>query len=325
MSVLEQNVDTNVTGTLDAVTPPVTKRPRREKEPKERGVVSFSDRKKTSVRVGLWTVQGLMLVGLIIVGLGPLAWSAKAAVSSSQNIISNPMGIWFTPNFWGNLVTAWNGAQIGQALANSAFLAIGSAIATLFVSTTGAYLLSVLRPKWGPILSGAVLATLFLPGVISLVPLYMTILHMPLLGISLQDSFWAVWLPAGASAFNVVVLKRFFDSIPRELIEAAHIDGAGALRVFLTIIIPLSKPIIGVVALLTIIASWKDFLWPMLVLPNTNLQPASVALETLSSGSTDFAIQLAGVFLTTIVPVVVFLIFQKQFLRGVGSAGGIKG
>ncbi|GAB3918078.1 ABC transporter permease [Microlunatus endophyticus] len=252
-------------------------------------------------------------------------WSAKAAVSSSQSIISDPMGIWFTPTYWENLGQAWKGAQIGHALLNSVILAVGCAVATLFVSTTGAYLLSVLRPKWGPVINGAVLATLFLPSVISLVPLYLTILDMPVIKVDLQNTFWAVWLPSAASAFNVVVLKRFFDSIPRDLIEAASIDGAGAVRIFLTLIIPLSRPILGVVALLTVVASWKDFLWPMLVLSNANLQPASVALEQLSSGSTPFAVQLAGVFLTTIVPVVVFLIFQKQFLRGVGSVGGIKG
>jgi multiple sugar transport system permease protein len=222
-------------------------------------------------------------------------------------------------------VKAWNGAQIGLDLGNTAFLAIGSTIATLFVSGTGAYLLSVLRPKWGPVLNGAILATLFLPGIISLVPLYLTILKLPVVGVSLQNTFWAVWLPAGASAFNVIVLKNFFDSIPRELIEAAKIDGAGAVRVFTTLILPLSRPILGVVALLTIVASWKDFLWPMLVLTDPNLQPVSVALPTLAKGPTPFAVQMAAVFLTIIIPVILFVAFQKQFLRGVGTAGGVKG
>jgi multiple sugar transport system permease protein len=123
----------------------------------------------------------------------------------------------------------------------------------------------------------------------------------------------------------VIVLKNFFDSIPRELIEAAKIDGAGAVRVFTTLILPLSRPILGVVALLTIVASWKDFLWPMLVLTDPNLQPVSVALPTLAKGPTPFAVQMAAVFLTIIIPVILFVAFQKQFLRGVGTAGGVKG
>lgn len=290
---------------------------------KERGVISSADRKRLGVRIGLLIIQGLMLVGLIIAGLGPLLWSFKASVSTSQDIISAPMSLWPHGIQWHNLPQAWTEVQIGAYLGNTAVLAIGSAIATLFVCTTGAYVLSVMRPKWGPLLSGAVLATLFLPGVVSLVPLYLTVLHLPGLGFSLQNTYWAVWLPAGASAFNVVVLKRFFDTIPRELLEAARIDGASTLRIFTTLIIPLSRPILGVVALLTIIGSWKDYLWPMLVLTNPQLQPLSVALPNISKNA-PMRLQMGALFLTVIIPVALFLIFQKQFLRGVGMAGGIK-
>jgi multiple sugar transport system permease protein len=324
MSVIDDSlVSTTTEQTIAGAA--VDRRHRKQAQPKERGVISVADRRRPTVRVWMWVIQILTLVGLAFAGLGPLVWSAKASVSKSQTIISNPLGIFFTPNDWGNFVKAWNGAQIGLDLGNTAFLAIGSTIATLFVSGTGAYLLSVLRPKWGPVLNGAILATLFLPGIISLVPLYLTILRLPVVGVSLQNTFWAVWLPAGASAFNVIVLKNFFDSIPRELIEAAKIDGAGAVRVFTTLILPLSRPILGVVALLTIVASWKDFLWPMLVLTDPNLQPVSVALPTLAKGPTPFAVQMAAVFLTIIIPVILFVAFQKQFLRGVGTAGGVKG
>lgn len=326
MSVID---DPSRTVAAEAPSAPPPQRQRRERkrsqEPKERGVISAADRKRLSVKIWLGILQGIVLIGLIFAGLGPLLWSAKASVSGSQAIVSDPMGIWFTPNEWGNLILAWNGARIGQSLGNTVILAVGSTIATLFVSVTAAFLLSVLRPKWGPALSGAILATLFLPGVISLVPLYLTILEMPLLGISLQDTFWAVWLPSAASAFNIVVLKRFFDSIPRELLEAAKIDGAGPMRVLSLIVLPLSRPILGVVALLSVIGSWKEFLWPMLVLSSPEKQPVSVMLPNLESGSTSLAVQMAAVFLTIIVPVVLFVIFQKQFLRGVGTAGGVKG
>jgi multiple sugar transport system permease protein len=304
---------------------PDAPRKRRQRETKERGAISAADRRRPVVIVTMWIVQIVMFVGLLIAGLGPIVWSARASLSASQDIISDPMGIWKTPLHWGNLEQAWSGAQIGSSLGNTVIVAVGSTIATLFVSATAAYLLSVLRPRWSPLLSGAILATLFLPGVISLVPLYLTILKMPVLNISLLNTFWGVWLPAGASAFNVVVLKRFFDSIPRELIEAARIDGASSIRVFTTVVIPLSRPILGVVTLLTIIASWKDYLWPMLVLAAPNLQPVSVTLANLPNGAMPFAVQMAAVFLTIIIPVILFVVFQKQFLRGVSSAGGLKG
>lgn len=297
----------------------------RPAETRERGVVSAADRKRPAVRLWLRTAHGLLLVVLVVSGLGPLLWAAKASVSTSSDIVTDPMGIFFSSFEWDNLVLAWKGAQIGQSLLNTVYLAVGSTLSTLFVSVAAAYVLSVLRPKWGPVLSGAILATLFLPGVISFVPLYLTILDLPLLNVSLQDTFWAVWLPAGASAFNVVVLKRFFDSIPREYMEAAKIDGAGPLRILTMVVLPLSRPILGVIILLSVIGSWKDYLWPMLVLSDPDLQPVSVMLPKLASGNASLSVQMAAVFLSIIIPVVLFLAFQKQFLRGVGTAGGVKG
>lgn len=313
--------------TRTLVVPAATGRSRRRRAiaEKDRGIISFADRKRRTVRIWLWIVQALALLALIFAGLGPLLWSAKASISGSQAIISDPMAIWLTPNEWGNLARAWQGAEIGRSLGNTVLVAFGSTIATLVVSILAAYVISVLRPKWAGALEVAILATLFLPGVISLVPLYLTVLKVPGLGISLQNTFWAVWLPAAANAFNVVVLRRFFDSVPREILEAARLDGAGPLRVLWTIILPLSRPIIGVVGLLATIGAWKDFLWPMLVLPDPALQPVSVALPTLAGGTTPLAVQMAAIFLSLIIPVVLFLAFQKQFLRGVGTAGGIKG
>ncbi|SDE25647.1 carbohydrate ABC transporter permease [Glycomyces harbinensis] len=314
-----------ITAGEDRPQPPARRGPRRTAEPKDRGVISASDRKRPAVKAWLRIVQTILLVVLIVSGLGPLLWAAKASISPSNDIVSDPMGIWFSPNEWGNLLLAWNGARIGQSLGNTVILALGSTLSTLIVSVAAAFLLSVLRPRWGPWLSGAIIATLFLPGVVSFVPLYLTILDMPLLNVSLQDTFWAVWLPAGASAFNVVVLKRFFDSIPREYMEAAKIDGAGPMRILTMVVLPLSRPILGVIVLLSVVGSWKEFLWPMLVLSNPDLQPVSVMLPRLATGNSPLSVQMAAVFLTIIIPVVLFAIFQKQFLRGVGTAGGVKG
>ena len=291
----------------------------------ERGVVSDFDRRRPGVRVPLTLAQGLILVGLVIAGLGPLLWLAKAAVSTTQDIIRDPFG--FFPSgqiLLENLPIAWEKARIGMFLGNTAIIAIGSTITTLVVCLTAAYVLSVLRPKWGPLLNGAIMATLFIPGVIALVPLYLTVLDLPIFGVSLINNYLGIWLPASANAFLILVVKRFFDAIPRELFEAARIDGAGPLRVFLLIVLPLSRPIVGVVALLTFMASWKDFLWPLLVLPNPTLQPISVALSKIAD-TTPLNIQIAALLLALLVPVALFVVFQRQFLAGVGMAGGTKG
>ena len=302
--------------------------PRRRRgadELEERGVISDADRKRQSVRIPLAIIQVLILLGLIVTGLGPLLWLFKASISTTQDILREPFA--FFPSGvvqWGNLDNAWSQSQIGHYLGNTGIIAIGQLITTLLVCTTIAYVLSVLRPKWGPIVSGAILATLFVPGIVILVPLYLTILNLPGTGGSLLNTYWAIWLPGAANAFNILVIKRFFDALPRELFEAAKIDGAGPVRVLLLVVIPLSRPILGVVALLTVMASWKDYLWPLLVLQNPDIQPISVALPRLAQ-TAEVSVQMAALFLALLIPVILFLIFQRQFLRGVGMSGGVKG
>ena len=119
------------------------------------------------------------------------------------------------------------------------------------------------------------LATLFVPPIVLLVPLYLTVVDVPIVHWRLINTFWAVWLPAGASAFNVILVKRFFDNLPREIFEAARVDGAGPFRLFWSIVLPMSRPILGVVSVFAVIATWKDYLWPLLVLPRPG-RPAAV-------------------------------------------------
>jgi multiple sugar transport system permease protein len=182
----------------------------------------------------------------------------------------------------------------------------------------------VLRPRYGKLILGAVLTTMFVPAVVLLVPLYLTILDPPVLGRSLINTFWAVWLPAGASAFNVLLVQRFFDNLPREVFEAARVDGAGPFRLFWSIVLPMSKPILGVVSVFAIIASWKDFLWPLLVLRDPDLQPLSVRLPTLAH-TTDLGVFLAALAISTLIPVAMFVVFQRQFLNSAGLGGAVKG
>lgn len=290
----------------------------------ERGILSAHDLRDRQVRYGLRAMQALILGGLLFVALGPLLWLAKASVSTTQDIIRDPVGLWPSGIQWHNLADAWNKIDIGRYLGNTFWVAGGSAVVTLFVTLTGAYALSVLRPRYGPVVTGAVLATLFIPGVISLVPRYLTVLDVPIIHISLLNSFWAVWLPNAASAFFVLLAKRFFDRLPRDLIEAARVDGAGPLRVFVSIVLPMSRPLIGVIGLLAFIDGWKDFLWPLLVLPDPDKQPLSVALPRLMENS-EQSLVMAGLFIAVIVPVLLFLVFQRQFLRAAGQAGALKG
>lgn len=311
---------------LQAAAPMQRRRPRRARpaESQDRSVISDFDRSRPGVRVSLGAVQLLILAGLSVSSILPILWLFKASISTTGELLSQPLALWPSTPQWDHFREAWVDVRIGEYLLNTFWLAAGSLFFTLTVSVTGAYVLSVLRPRWAPILNGALLATLFIPGVISLVPLYLTVLDLPGFGVSLLNTFWAVWLPSAASAFSVIVVKRFFDALPRELFDAARVDGAGTVRVLVSIVAPLSRPILGVVGLLTVIGSYKEYLWPLLVLPEPSLQPVSVALPRVDQ-SIELSVQMAALFLSLIIPVVLFLLLQRQFLRGVSLSGGVKG
>ncbi|MGX5682614.1 carbohydrate ABC transporter permease [Schumannella luteola] len=292
-------------------------------EPESRGLLSRHDLRRPGTSILVRTIHVLVLVGVVIAGAGPLAWLAFASLNTTQEVLRDPFAVWFHADEWSNYTAAFGTIDIGRYLLNTVVFAVGACIANLIVSTSAAYVIAVLRPRWGGVLSGAILATLFLPGIVSLVPLYLTVLDLPPFGVNLQNTYWAAWLPAAANAFSILIMVGFFRSLPRELIEAARLDGAGNLRMLWSIVLPLSRPILGVVALLSIIAAWKDYLWPSLVLADASVQPISVALPIVGK-ITDLSVFLAALFLATIVPVVLFMVFSKQILSGVGASSGLK-
>ena len=166
------------------------------------------------------------------------------------------------------------------------------------------------------------------PPIAYLIPQFVNISDLPLIHVSLINSWSGVWFPEAASAFNILVLKSFFDTIPSELTDAARLDGANAWQLFARIILPLSRPVLAVITIFTVVASWKDFLWPLLVLGNTTLQPLSVAIYQQSGINSNYPLPfiylMAGLALASIPPIILFLIFQRQIMRGI-TLTGLKG
>jgi multiple sugar transport system permease protein len=146
---------------------------------------------------------------------------------------------------------------------------------------------------------------------------------VPVVEVNLVNSPAAIWLPAAANAFNIYLLKRFFDQIPTELLDAARIDGAGSVTTMVRIVLPLSRPILAVVSIFSIVAAWKDFIWPLLVLQNPEVQTLSVALQRFEP-DTPINLMLAGLVIASLPMVVAFLIFQRHILAGL-TAGSLKG
>lgn len=289
----------------------------------ERSILSGMDRRVPHVRGAVGVTGVLILLGLVVTCAGPLFWLFKAATSTSAETLADPFGFWPTGVHWENLTEAWTSVRFGTYLLNTLIVCAGTWFFGLLVAMTGGYGIAILRPAYARVVSAAVLATLFIPGVISLVALYLTVIDLPVLHVNLLNTFWGVWLPAATNAFNVLLVSRFLQSIPPTLFDAARIDGAGAVRIFWSLVLPLSRPIVGVVSLLTIIGAYKDFLWPLLVLPDPDLQPISVALPRIES-STDLGVFMAALLISVVIPVLLFLAFQRQFLRAAGSAGALK-
>jgi multiple sugar transport system permease protein len=287
-------------------------------------IISQNEWETRRVRWTIGALQVLLLLGLLVFGLGPILWLAKSAITPTNDTLSHPLGLFPHGLAWGNLHEAWSSVHVGRYFWNTIVLAFGSWLVQIVVATTGGFALAVLRPRYAPVIKGLLLATLFVPAIVLLVPLYIEIVHPPLIHHSFIDSYWAVWLPAGASAFNVILVTRFFENLPREIFEAAQIDGAGPFKLFTKIVLPMSKPILAVVSVFAVLASWKDFLWPLLVLTNPDKQPLSVRLPTIQS-QTELGVFLAAMFIACLVPIAGFLIFQRPFLRGTGLGGAIKG
>lgn len=307
------------------VTRPAKRDKRRSPEDSpDRGIVSPNDWRRPRIKWTWRISHGILLVLLIIVGLGPLLWLAKSAITPTVDTLQNPMAIFPHGVDWSTLSLAWNKVGIGVQFMNTLWIAIGSWFLQLLVATTGGFALAILRPKYGKIINALVLGTLFVPAVVLLVPLYLTILHPPLVNQSLINTYWAVWLPAGANAFNILLVTRFFNNLPREIFEAAKTDGAGPFRLFWSVVLPMSKPILGVISVFAIINAWKDYLWPFLVLRDPGVQPLSVRLPSLQQ-AIQLDVYLAALAISTLIPVVLFIIFQGMFLRSAGLGGAVKG
>jgi multiple sugar transport system permease protein len=289
------------------------------------GLLSHNEWARRDIRWVFGPLQALLFVLLILIGLGPVVWLAKGAITPTIDTLRNPLALFPHGAAWSNLTEAWSQVNVGRYFWNTVVLAFGSWLCQIVVATTGAFVLSVLRPAWGKFIYWLLLGTLFVPAIVLVVPLYIEIVHPPLIRHSFAESYWAIWLPAGASAFNVVLMKRFFDNLPRELFEAAKIDGAGPVRLFFSIVLPLSKPILGVVSVFAILAEWKNFLWPFLVLTNSpDRQPLSVRLPAIQP-QTQIGVLLASMLIASLVPLIGFLVFQRTFLRGTGLGGALKG
>jgi len=276
-------------------------------------------------RIMYRVVLTAVVVVFTLAFIGPLYFLFTDGLKSTQEAIATPPTLYPHQVYPGNYLAAWNRLDVARMLWNTVYYAFGALAFQLVFDVAAAYSLSKLRPFLGNAIFFAMLATLMIPVTVLVVPQYVTIASLPILHVNLIGTPEAIWLPSVANAFNIFLLKRFFDSIPTDYIDAAQIDGASRLTILLRIVLPISRPIIGVVSIFGLVAVWKDFLWPLLV--EYGYTPTR---ETLNVGiwqayqGTPQNLLIAASAMAAIPTIVFFLIFQRNIMAGL-TAGGIRG
>jgi len=263
------------------------------------------------------------VVVFTLVFTGPLYWMVTGGLKSGQEVAQVPPTLFPSHPELGNYADAWTALSLGRLLLNTVVYAFGALAFQLVFDVAAAYAFSALRPLFGRAVLGLMLSTLMIPATVLVIPQYVTVIDLPLVHVNMLDSPWAIWLPAVTNAFNIFLLKRFFDSIPRDLLAAAAIDGAGSLRTLLSVVLPMSRPILGVVSIFSVTAVWKDFLWPLLVEPSPQNRTVNVGIYAFSTGLTENVV-IAGAVIAALPTVLFFLVFQRNIMAGL-TAGGLKG
>ncbi|MFI6457065.1 carbohydrate ABC transporter permease [Streptosporangium amethystogenes] len=265
----------------------------------------------------------LVVVAFTAVFVFPLYWMVTGALKTPEELAQIPPSFFPTSFDFGVYAEAWDQLDLGLFLTNTVVYAGGAWLFTLAIDVSAAYALSKLRPVLGNVVLALMLATLMIPPMVILLPAYLTVKDMPIFGWDLLNTPWVIWLPAAANGFFIFLLKRFFDSIPRELLEAAQIDGASPARILWSIVLPVSRPILGVVSILSVVNVWKDFVWPLLVLPDGDKMTISVGIASLSAQMPQNVL-IASLVIASIPTMVVFFIFQRSIMAGL-TAGSLKG
>lgn len=233
-------------------------------------------------------------------------------------------------SLFNNYYTAWtyylqeNGITFGRFLLNSAVISVAAILIQWVVSALAAYALSKMLPRLiAQIAEVFFIAVLMIPGIVYTLPLYLMVSQTGLLSSPL-----AVILPGIPNAIAIVLFKSFFDNIPNDMVEAAKIDGAPPLRIFMQVIMPLSFSVFGVIAILVFTSTWNDYMWPMMVLKDIEDQTFPIIVSSMtnytSGGRVDYTISLAMSVIASLPTLLIFLLFQKQMQKGL-VFGGLKG
>jgi multiple sugar transport system permease protein len=271
---------------------------------------------------GLPRFAAYLIIALgAVLTIAPFYFMFVFATHSRTEIFQLPPPTWFGNNLETNYQSLMERVPFWRNLWNSLYLAVITTATTLFFCTLAGYAFAMYAFKGRDVLFGLLLATMLVPGTLNIVPFA---LIMQALG--WIDTPRALWIPGMASAFGIFLMRQYIGSaIPRELVEAARIDGATEFGIFRKIIVPLTGPAMATLGLVTFVQSWNGFLGPLIIFRSAETYTAPLALRTLQGiANTDWGALMCGVALTVVPLLILFAIASRQLIEGL-TAGATKG
>ncbi|MFD3498110.1 carbohydrate ABC transporter permease [Streptomyces sp. NPDC058676] len=262
-----------------------------------------------------------ILLGLAaLFSLFPLYWTMVAASTDNTRVTQTPPPFLPGPHLLDNLGKAWQDAALGKAMLNSLIVAGVIALSTVLFATLAGFAFAKLRFKGRNILLMLVIGTMMVPPQLGVVPLFMMMTEL-----GWGQKLPAVIFPTLVSAVGVFFMRQYLsEALPDELVEAGRVDGAHSLRIFWSIVLPIARPPMAVLFMITFVHAWNDFFWPFIVLDMTN-PTVPVALTQLSAGYVrDQSLIMAGALLGTLPLLAMFVIFGRQIVGGI-MQGAVKG
>jgi multiple sugar transport system permease protein len=266
---------------------------------------------------GKWWLYVLLTVAVVVVA-APFVWMVLGSLKPTTELRQVPPTWWPQNPSLDNYSQLFSRLSFGTYFANSAIVAVVVTAGNLLFCSMLGYALAMLEFRGKRLVFVAVLATLMIPGVVTFVPLFVLVANA-----GLVDTLPGLMLPFLAAPFGVFLMRQFILGLPHDLLDAGRVDGAGELRIFARIILPLCGPALATLGILTFLGSWNNFLWPLVVAQteNTYTLPVALALYSKGQNSTNYGLLLAGATVVVIPILLLFLAFQRKVIEGIATTG----
>ncbi|TDO49918.1 multiple sugar transport system permease protein [Kribbella sp. VKM Ac-2527] len=271
-------------------------------------------RQRVALRIGTYV---LLVLGLVVT-LAPFAWMMLGALKPTGEIIADPTAWLPKSPTLGNFADLLSRQNFGLYFVNSILVAGACVVGNVLFCSMAGYALAKIDFAGQRILFSLVLVMLVVPGIATFVPLFVQVSNL-----GLANSYLGLIMPYLVTPLGVFLMRQFIGEIPDSLLEAARLDGASEVRIFLRIILPLSGPALATLAILTFLFQWNNFLWPLVIAQTDNMYtlPVALALFAVGANGTNYGLLLAGSVAVVLPIVTVFLCLQRYFIQGIASTG----